>query len=159
MESLNMELGPDSLAPYLSAEQSKSIKPVNSFTQEVLDYYLVGDHVTGIKIPFGDPKKFRLRNGECTILAGINSAGKSLYAGQIMLGAIEQGFKCLSVSLEMSPRSQIARLWRQASLSMQPTIDFGLGFNAWARDKLYFFDKQGTVDLKTLMAVIRYAVD
>ena len=159
MESLNMELGPDSLAPYLSAEQSKSIKPVNSFTQEVLDYYLVGDHVTGIKIPFGDPKKFRLRNGECTILAGINSAGKSLYAGQIMLGAIEQGYKCLSVSLEMSPRSQIARLWRQASLSMQPTIDFGLGFNAWARDKLYFFDKQGTVDLKTLMAVIRYAVD
>ena len=154
-----MELGPDSLAPYLSAEQSKSIKPVNSFTQEVLDYYLVGDHVTGIKIPFGDPKKFRLRNGECTILAGINSAGKSLYAGQIMLGAIEQGYKCLSVSLEMSPRSQIARLWRQASLSMQPTIDFGLGFNAWARDKLYFFDKQGTVDLKTLMAVIRYAVD
>ena len=159
MESLNMVLGPDSLAPYLSAEQSKSIKPINSFTQEVLDYYLVGDHVTGIKIPFGDPKKFRLRNGECTILAGINSAGKSLYAGQIMLGAIEQGYKCLSVSLEMSPRSQIARLWRQASLSMHPTIDFGLGFNAWARDKLYFFDKQGTVDLKTLMAVIRYAVD
>jgi twinkle protein len=159
MESLELELGPDSLEPYLSPEESKSIKPVNSFTREVLDYYLVGNHVTGIVIPFGDPKKFRLRNGECTILAGINSAGKSLYAGQIMLGAIEQGYKCLSVSLEMSPRSQIARLWRQASLSMEPTIDFGLGFNAWARDKLYFFDKQGTIDLKTLMAVIRYAVD
>ena len=159
MESLELELGPDSLEPYLSPEESKSIKPVNSFTREVLDHYLVGNHVTGIVIPFGDPKKFRLRNGECTILAGINSAGKSLYAGQIMLGAIEQGYKCLSVSLEMSPRSQIARLWRQASLSMEPTIDFGLGFNAWARDKLYFFDKQGTIDLKTLMAVIRYAVD
>ena len=149
----------DALAPYLSAEQSKSIKPINHFTKEVLDYYLVGDHVTGIKMPFGDPSKFRLRAGECSILAGINSAGKSLYAGQIMLGACEQGYKCLSVSLEMSPRSQIARLWRQASLQVQPTIDFGLGFNAWAREKLFFFDKQGTVDLKTLMAVIRYAID
>ena len=115
MESLELELGPDSLEPYLSPEESKSIKPVNSFTREVLDYYLVGNHVTGIVIPFGDPKKFRLRNGECTILAGINSAGKSLYAGQIMLGAIEQGFKCLSVSLEMSPPAVLKLLALMAS--------------------------------------------
>lgn len=155
MESLNADL----LSPYLIAEQSNSIKSANHFTKEVLDHYLVGDHVTGIKMPFGDHQKFRLRNGECTILAGINSAGKSLYAGQIMLGAMEQGYKCLSVSLEMSPRSQLARMWRQASLKTQPTIDFGLGFNSWAKDKLYFYDKQGTVDLPTLMAVIRYAID
>ena len=76
-----------------------------------------------------------------------------------MLGAMDQGYKCLSVSLEMSPRSQLARMWRQASLMTQPTIDFGLGFNSWAKDKLYFYDKQGTVDLPTLMAVIRYAID
>ena len=155
MESLNAEL----LSPYLIAEQSNSIKSANHFTKEVLDHYLVGDHVTGIKMPFGDHQKFRLRNGECTILAGINSAGKSLYAGQIMLGAMDQGYKCLSVPLEMSPRSQLARMWRQASLMTQPTIDFGLGFNSWAKDKLYFYDKQGTVDLPTLMAVIRYAID
>ena len=155
MESLNAEL----LSPYLIAEQSNSIKSANHFTKEVLDHYLVGDHVTGIKMPFGDHQKFRLRNGECTILAGINSAGKSLYAGQIMLGAMDQGYRCLSVSLEMSPRSQLARMWRQASLMTQPTIDFGLGFNFWAKDTLYFYDKQGTVDLPTLMAVIRYAID
>ena len=155
MESLNAEL----LSPYLIAEQSNSIKSANHFTKEVLDHYLVGDHVTGIKMPFGDHQKFRLRNGECTILAGINSAGKSLYAGQIMLGAMDQGYKCLSVSLEMSPRSQLARMWRQAALMTQPTIDFGLGVNSWAKDKLYFYDKQGTVDLPTLMAVIRYAID
>ena len=34
MESLELELGPDSLEPYLSPEESKSIKPVNSFTRE-----------------------------------------------------------------------------------------------------------------------------
>jgi len=72
---------------------------------------------------------------------------------------MEQGVKCLSVSLEMSPKSQLARMWRQASLLVEPTIDFGLGFNSWARDKLYFFDKQGSVDVNTLMAVIRYSLD
>ena len=154
-----IQLYEDNLAPYLEADQSKSIKAANHFTKEVLDYYLVGDHVTGIQLPWGDHEKFRLRNGECTILAGINSAGKSLLAGQIMLGAMDQGYKCLSVSLEMSPKSQLARMWRQASLEMQPSIDFGLGFNSWARDKLYFFDKQGSVDLPALMSVIRYAVD
>ena len=154
-----IQLYEDNLDPYLEADQSKSIKAANHFTKEVLDYYLVGDHVTGIQLPWGDHEKFRLRNGECTILAGINSAGKSLLAGQIMLGAMDQGYKCLSVSLEMSPKSQLARMWRQASLEMKPSIDFGLGFNSWARDKLYFFDKQGSVDLPALMSVIRYAVD
>ena len=147
------------LVVYLAEEQVNSIRPANDFTKEVLDHYLVGDTVTGIRLPVGNHKKFRLRSGECTILAGINSAGKSLFAGQIMLGAMEQGYKCLSVSLEMSPKSQLARMWRQASLQMQPTIDFGLGFNSWAKDKLYFYDKQGTVNLPTLMAVIKYAVD
>ena len=38
-------------------------------------------------------------------------------------------------------------------------MDFGLGFNSWARNKLYFFDKRGSVDLNTLMAVISYSLD
>ena len=147
------------LDAYARAEQSKSVRSAHEFTQEVLDHYLVGDLVTGIELPWGDPKKFRLRNGECTILAGINSAGKSLVAGQIMLGALQSGVKCLSVSLEMSPKSQLARMWRQASLDVQPDLDFGLEFNGWAKNKLYFFDKQGSVNLTDLMAVIRYAID
>jgi twinkle protein len=152
-------LTPEILAPYLRIEEERSIKPANEFTKEVLDHYLVGDLVTGVTLPWGDPKKFRLREGECTIVGGINSSGKSLVCGQILLNAMEQGERCLSCSLEMSPKSQLARMWRQASLMVEPTIDFGLGFNSWARDKLYFFDKQGSVDLNTLMAVIRYSID
>jgi len=154
------DLTPDILAPYLKIEEERSIKPANEFTQEVLDHYIIGDHVTGVMLPWEDLKdKFRLRNGECTIVGGINSSGKSLVCGQILLNAMEQGVKCLSVSLEMSPRSQLIRMWRQASLSVKPTMDFGLGFNSWARNKLYFFDKRGSVDLNTLMAVISYSLD
>ena len=155
MDALSLEL----LEAYLMIEQERSIKPANEFTKDVLDYYLVGNQVKGVALPWGDPSKFRLRDGECTIVGGINSSGKSLVCGQILLKAMESGEKCLSCSLEMSPKSQLARMWRQASLEVEPSIDFGLAFNAWARNRLYFFDKQGSVDLNTLMAVIRYSID
>ena len=154
------DLTPDVLAPYIRVEDERSIRAANEFTQEVLDHYILGDVVNGIMLPWEHLKdKFRLRNGECTIVGGINSSGKSLVCGQILLNAMEQGIKCLSISLEMSPRSQLIRMWRQASLNVKPTMDFGLGFNSWARDKLYFFDKRGSVDLDTLMAVIWYSLD
>jgi twinkle protein len=154
------DLTPEILAPYIRIEDQRSIRAANEFTKEVLDHYSVGDHITGVILPWPQLKdKFRLRNGECTIIGGINSSGKSLVCGQILINAMEQGVKCLSVSLEMSPKSQLARMWRQASLSVEPTEDFGMGFNSWARNKLWFFDKQGSVDIDTLMAVVRYSMD
>jgi twinkle protein len=154
-----MELTLDLLEPYLTIESERSIKAANEYTKDVLDRYILTEHLSGVRLPWGSPDKFRLRKGECTILAGINSSGKSLVAGQILLNAMEQGEKCLSVSLEMSPVAQLVRMWRQASLQLKPSMEFGLGFNFWCKDKLYFFDKMGSVDLTTLMASIRYSLD
>jgi len=153
-------LTPEILAPYLKIESEHSIRAANEFTKEVLDFYILGDEKTGYKLPWPVLEdKFRLRSGECTLLGGINSSGKSLVLGQIALIAMTQGAKVLSVSLEMSPRSQLIRLWRQSSTSMTPKIDFGLLFNAWCKDKLYFFDKEGSMDMDTLEAGVRYSID
>ena len=106
MDVLNSEV----LAPYYRIEEEQCIKPANEFTQEVLDYYLVGEHVTGVALPWGHIEdKFRLRNGECTIVGGINSSGKSLACGQILLHALEQGEKCLSVSLEIKSTPKLPK--------------------------------------------------
>ena len=91
-------------------------------------------------------------------LGGINSSGKSLALGQLALYAMTQKAKVLSVSLEMSVRSQLIRQWRMASGVIKPDLDFGLKFNKWSRDKLFFFDKMGSMDLNTLEAGIRYAI-
>ena len=91
-------------------DAQRNIREGNDFIDEVLDRFLNGTHMTGIQLPFRMFNNvFRMRAGEITVLAGINGAGKSLFASQIMLNAIEQGFKCLSVSLEMSPQAQVAR--------------------------------------------------
>jgi|TARA_R110002020_G_scaffold373248_1_gene584709 twinkle protein len=124
-----------------------------------MDYYVLGEDKSGYKLPWSIlDSKFRLRTGECSILAGINSAGKSLALGQIALKCMTQGAKVLSVSLEMSVRSQLIRMWRMASGVVKPELDFGLQFNRWSNDKLYFFDKEGSMDLDTLEAGIRYAI-
>jgi len=154
-----VELTLELLEPYLQIESERSIKAANEYTKDVIDRVIYTEEVKGVKLPWGSPDRFRLRHGECTILAGINSAGKSLVAGQILLNAMEQGEKCLSVSLEMSPVEQLARMWRQASLELKPTLDFGLGFGFWSKDKLYFFEKMGSVSLTTVMASIRYSLD
>ena len=151
-------LTPSILAPYLRIESEHSIRAANEFTEQVLNHYL-GEDQTGYKLPwpvFDD--KFRIRSGECTILAGINSSGKSLVLGQIAMHCMVQGARVLSVSLEMSPRSQLVRMWRQASTELKPNIEFGMGFNAWCRNKLFFFDKEGTMDMNTLEAGIRYSI-
>ena len=157
--SEKLVLTPHLLQAYLEIESEQSIRSADEFTKEVLDYYILGEEKQGIKLPW--PKlenTFRLRNGECTIIAGINSSGKSLVVGQITLSAMAQKATVLSVSLEMPPRSQLIRMWRQASLSATPDLDFGIEFNSWSRGKLYFFDKEGSIDMNTLEAGIRYAI-
>ena len=157
LESERM-LTPEILAPYLRIESQQSIKPASSYTQEVMDYYILGEDKTGKMLPCVSGDKFRLRNGECTLLGGINSSGKSLVLGQLALYCMTQKSRVLSVSLEMSVRSQLIRQWRMASGVIKPDLDFGLKFNKWSHDKLFFFDKMGSMDLNTLEAGIRYAI-
>jgi twinkle protein len=156
-----MEITNEDLKKYenLTAVERK-IRPSNDFTQETFDFFNLDEAMSGTKLPLSQfDDKFRLRDEEVTVLAGINGAGKSLFASQILLSAMDQGKKCLSISLEMSPKSQLARMWRQASLQNKPDIDAGLEFTKWAKDKLWFYDQHGTITPKALLSVMRYAKD
>jgi replicative DNA helicase len=125
-----MEITEKDLKKYENlTDVQRKIRPSNDFTQETFDYFNLDEHLSGVKLPFTEfDDLFRLRSEEITLLAGINGAGKSLFASQVLLSAMDQGRKCLSVSLEMSPKSQLARMWRQASLQNKPDIDAGLQF-------------------------------
>lgn len=155
-----MEITDQDLKKYESLSSvERKIRPSDDFTQETLDYFNLDEHLSGVKLPLSEfDDKFRLRAEEITVLAGINGAGKSLFASQILLHAMDQGKKCLSISLEMSPKSQLGRMWRQASLQNKPDIDAGLEFTYWAKDKLWFYDQHGTITPRQLVTILRYAV-
>jgi twinkle protein len=148
------------LEEYNKVEIERKVRPASDFTESVLEYFLEGGKIAGMKLPFAAlDSTFRLRKEEVTVLAGINGSGKSLLASQWLLGAMQQGYSCLSVSMEMSPKSQCARMWRQGSLDVEPTLYYGLDFGRWSNGKLWFYDQQGNVDLPTLNAVMKWAKD
>ena len=158
-----MRIDEERLKPYRKmTDAQRNIRSAGDpeFTQEVLDYYMSGEKLKGIKVPFGEyDNRFRLKPEELTVLGGINGAGKSLLASQMILHAGEQGYKSLSISMEMSPKAQLARMNRQASLQVEPTLDSIVEFSQWAKDKIYFYDQHGSVDPNTLVSIIRYAAD
>ncbi len=151
----------EELKPYERiTDAQRKIREGGDFIDEVLDRFLNGTHMSGIKLPFPlFDSVFRLREQEITVLAGINGAGKSLFASQVTINAIDQGYPCMAVSLEMSGPQMVARKIRQCSLQAKPDMESVLSFAQWAKGKMYFYDQYGSVDPKTLGSVIRYAVD
>ncbi len=156
-----MEITEKELKQYDSVGSvERKVRPSNDFTSDTFNFFYNDEQLNGVKVPFHQlDNKFRLRGEELTILAGINGAGKSLFASQCLLSAMDQGHKCLSISLEMSPKAQLARMWRQASLQNKPDLDAGLEFTRWAKDKLWFYDQHGTINPRVLLSVMRYAHD
>ena len=154
-------IDPEELKKYSKiTDAQRRVMDTGAFMDEVIDRLLNGTHMQGIKLPFRlFDNTFRLRGEEITILSGQSSAGKSMMAGQIMLNAIDQGYKCLSVSLEMSPVAQITRKIRQASLQAVPTLDAALKYTQWVTGKMKYYAQRGSVDTKTLLSVINYSVD
>jgi len=154
-------IDPEELKKYSQiSDAQRRVMDTGSFIDEVLDRLLNGTHMQGIRLPFRlFDNVFRLRGEEITILSGQSSAGKSMMAGQIMLNAIDQGYKCLSVSLEMSPVAQIVRKVRQASLQATPEMDAVLKYYQWVTGKMKYYSQRGSIDTKTLLSVIGYAVE
>jgi len=158
-----MRIDEERLKPYRKmTDAQRNIRSAGDpeFTQQVLDHYMLGENLNGIELPFSEYKhRFRLKPEELTVLGGINGAGKSLLASQMILHAGEQGYKSLSISMEMSPKAQLARMNRQASLQAEPTLDAIVEFSQWAKEKIYFYDQHGSVDPNTLVSIIRYSAD
>jgi len=158
-----MRIDEERLKPYRKmTDAQRNIRSAGDpeFTQQVLDHYMLGENLKGIEVPFSEYKhRFRLKPEELTVLGGINGAGKSLLASQMIIHAGEQGYKSLSISMEMSPKAQLARMNRQASLQVEPTLDSIVEFSQWAKDKIYFYDQHGSADPITLVSIIRYAAD
>ena len=154
-------IDPEELKKYSKiSDAQRRVMDTGVFIDEVLDRLINGTHMQGIQLPFRMfNNKFRLRAEEITILSGQSGAGKSMLAGQIMLNAVDQGYKCLSVSLEMSPVAQITRKVSQATLQAVPEMDAVLKYYQWIDGRMKYFAQRGSVDIKTLLSVINYAVE
>lgn len=160
-----MEVIPDHLdfTGYYMDEQTPEhkISPGSSWRSEVIDhFYKPEDSVPEVRLGWKKTHAdFVLRPAEVTLWAGINGHGKSQIIGQVGLDLMCQQERICIASLELAPVRVMARMVRQANGSGLPPRDYINNFHSWTDGRLWLYDHVGSSDPRTMLAVIRYAID
>jgi len=152
---------------YLTADHTEQVKQAEVWLGEMKSSLSSPEQEIFHTMPWEKTKEsFQFRQGEVTLYAGSNGGGKSLITGQIALGLMKQGQSVVIASFEMKPKRTISRMLRQFSgintagplysgraQFMERLID---RFSNFVSGKLWFYDQQGTVTAKQVIAVARY---
>lgn len=139
-------------------EARQVVKPASHWRQQVKKRFAIPEEQRGAYLPWKKAASlFRLRRGELTLWPGINGHGKSLLLSQVMLCAMAQGEKTLVCSMEMRPDITLERKARQATRTRQPTPEQSDEFLDWTEGRLWIYDRLGSVNWRSLLAVCRWA--
>jgi twinkle protein len=141
-------------------KQEHRILPASNWQQEVIDHFYKPRVTSRVVLGWKKTQQdFEFRDGEVSLWGGINGHGKSLLHSQVTLDLMMQGETVCIASFEMRPYKIMTRMLKQASGSQLPTRTFAEAFHNWTDGKLWLYDQFGTSNPKTMLAVIRYAVD
>ena len=125
------------------------------------------DTAKAIEMPFeGLRGKLRLRPTEVSLLTGINGHGKSEFASQLCLDAVDQGYKVALASMEWAKEMCFYRMMRQASGMIQDTIskEYRQYIYDYYNEHLILFGVTGTQKFDALLEQMtflrkKYGVD
>jgi twinkle protein len=139
-------------------EDSKKLKIVADYFDEIEEFVENGDKVQGAKLPFAKlENKFGFRNGEVTLWSGFNGHKKSMMLGFVIVELLRHGQKACIASLEMKPISTITRMTRQYCKVERAGYDEYANFMAFTARNLYIFNHLGGIKKERLYGVIAYA--
>lgn len=134
------------------------LRPATSYVDEVFAYYADADVRHGETLPWRKTENtVRIRNGETTIWAGINGHGKSQVAGHVATHNMAMGGRWCVASMEFKPYKMLARMFRQATATSQPTLADRGPLIDLCSDRLWVFDVQGNARADRILEVFEYA--
>ena len=134
------------------------LRPATSYVDEVFAYYADADVRHGETLPWRKTENtVRIRNGETTIWAGINGHGKSQVAGQVITHNLAMGGRWCVASMEFKPYKMLARMFRQATATSQPTLADRGPLIDLCSNRLWVFDVQGNARADRILEVFEYA--
>lgn len=138
-------------------DHDHKVKSARDYVREVIDHFWSESEPKGATMNFVKTRNaMRFRPHEVSIWTGYSGHGKSLLLGQVVIGFAMQGLHTCIASMEMKPKTTLARMARQASGAAKPDVDFIDGFCDAIGDGLYIYDQQGMVQPDKMIAVIRY---
>ena len=134
------------------------LRPATSYVDEVFAYYADADVRHGETLPWRKTENtVRIRNGETTIWAGINGHGKSQVAGHVATHSMAMGGRWCVASMEFKPYKMLARMFRQATATSQPTLADRGPLIDLCSNRLWVFDVQGNARADRILEVFEYA--
>jgi len=104
-----------------------------------------------------DEEDIRFRPNELWGVCGINGHGKSMWLNQLALNAVQQDEKVLIASMEMTPKSTMGRMVRQAAGSATPPQPYRKKLLEWMCPNLWLFVDKLTPKPEDLMSCFEYA--
>ena len=101
--------------------------------------------------------KFRMREGEVTIWAGINGHGKSMVLSHVIAHLLKST-TCLIASLEMPLAATGQRMVRQMIGTDAPSKEFVDKALHWTDDKLWVYDQLDSVETERIYGMVVYSL-
>lgn len=151
---------PDDIDFSIYAEAESCAQHVFSpkdYADELVDFFWSPEQHHGQVMPWlKTHANIQFRPAEVSLWVGINGHGKSLALGQVATALVPQQQRTCIASLEMKPRTTLARMCRQAYGGSKPPAEFIREFTDVTDKFLWFYDYQGVVKPDTALGLIRY---
>lgn len=139
-------------------EEYKKIRSPSEFTEDTINYF-GGELQSGAYLPFDKFSDcWRLRLGEISLWSGYSGSGKSLLLNYVIL-KIMSDYKSLIASFEMTPKSTLGRMIRQAGGNAEPTQKYIKDFLVKCDGQLWLYDQLGSTNQNAIMSVIYYGAE
>jgi twinkle protein len=149
------------LSDYLEDRtEGVNVRPASYFCDQVKHFFNGGGREEGAFLPWAKThENIRIRAGEVSLWHGENFSGKTTMTSQVCAYMAAHGERILLISLEMTPKKTLAKLVRQSLNLNQPDDESIEIWHDWSDDRIWLYDRRGSVEWTTVLAVIRYAKD
>lgn len=151
-------------------DAKQNVRSAKLYVQQLIDRARAPVKVNHRYMPWGKTHRLiQFRPAEVTVWGGENGSGKSLVLGQAILSLCAQDERCAVASFEMKPEKTMERMGRQwtrqrtddplilsSSYEFDRMVDLYEQFRDWTDNKLWLYDRQGTVHWKQVCAVARF---
>lgn len=155
--SLVLSLDNPEIMDFLGSQESQFLESPKFFHDDVRKLLLLGDEIEGDCLPWTKTHdKFRMREGEITVWAGINGHGKSNVLGHILCHLLESQKVCLA-SLEMRPNKLIKRMLRQSSGVENVGVKFHDDWEEATEGSFFIYDQLDSLPSDRILAMCHYA--
>lgn len=138
----------------LAPEQIRS--PIE-FKDKVVEKFYPRDGIRPGFWPNIFDRELGMRPGEVTVWTGIAGHGKSVMLTQLMVDAMQRGFKCAIASMEMRGEATLHRMLSQSEMNSAIEISNIEKILDWLAGRLWIYDIIGNVSPKKILELMEYS--